>query len=88
MKTWGLVNSVRDDFVQIEGVDLHSGSRLTMDVTTSYLRIYLGPNSCGNTVARLLRNLQAHIYFGHRAAPARSRAARTSIVIAEQRTRV
>jgi hypothetical protein len=30
-----------------------------MDVTTSYLRIYLGPNSCGNTVARLLRNLQA-----------------------------
>jgi len=61
LKIWGLVNPVRDDFVQIEGVDLHSGSRLSMDVTTSYLRIYLGPRSCGNTVARLLRNLQSHV---------------------------
>jgi hypothetical protein len=61
LKIWGLVNPIREDFVQIDGVDLHSGSRLRMDVTTTYLRIYLGPNSCGNTVARLLRNLQAHI---------------------------
>ena len=61
LKLWGLVNPIREDFVQIDGVDLHSGSRLRMDVTTAYLRIYLGPNSCGNTVARLLRNLQAHI---------------------------
>lgn len=61
LKIWGLVNPIREDFVQIDGVDLHSGSRLRMDVTTAYLRIYLGSNSCGNTVARLLRNLQAHI---------------------------
>jgi hypothetical protein len=61
LKIWGLVNQVREDFVMIEGVDLHSGSRLTIDVTTSYMRLYLGPRSCGNTVARLLRNLQAHI---------------------------
>ena len=61
LKLWGLVNPIREDFVQIDGVDLHSGSRLRMDVATTYLRIYLGPSSCGNTVARLLRNLQAHI---------------------------
>ena len=61
LKLWGLVNPIREDFVQIDGVDLHSGSRLRMDVTTAYLRVYLGPNSCGNTVARLLRNLQSHV---------------------------
>jgi len=61
LKMWGLVNPVRDDYVRIEAVDLHSGSRLRMDVTTTYLRMYLGPDSCGNTVARLLRNLQAHV---------------------------
>jgi hypothetical protein len=61
LKIWGLVNQIREDYVQIDGVDLHSGSRLTIDATKSYLRLYLGPHSCGNTIARLLRNLQAHV---------------------------
>lgn len=61
LRMWGLVNPIRGDFVQIDGVDLHSSSRIRMDVTPEYLRIYLGPSSCGNTVARLLRNLQSHV---------------------------
>jgi hypothetical protein len=47
--------------VQIEAVDLHTSSRLRLDVTPDFMRIYLGPNACGNTVARILRNIQGHI---------------------------
>jgi hypothetical protein len=61
LRMWGIVDEIGSDRVQIEGVDLHTGSRLRFDVTPNYMRIYLGPRACGNTVARLLRNLQAHI---------------------------
>jgi hypothetical protein len=61
LKIWGIVDEVRKDFVQIEAADLHTGSRLRLDVSPAYMRFYLGPHACGNTVARLLRNLQSHI---------------------------
>ena len=61
LKLWGIVEEVGTKRVHVEGVDLHTGSRLRFDVTPNFMRIYLGPRACGNTVARLLRNLQAHI---------------------------
>jgi hypothetical protein len=32
-----------------------------MDVSPEFMRVYLGPNACGNTVARIVRNIQSHI---------------------------
>lgn len=61
LRMWGVVEESGNDFVHIEGVDLHTGSRMRFDVTPSFIRVYLGPSACGNTVARLLRNLQSHI---------------------------
>jgi len=61
LRTWGIVEEAGSKRVQIEGVDLHTGGRLRFDVTPDFMRVYLGPRTCGNTVARLLRNLQAHI---------------------------
>lgn len=61
LKIWGAVEEVRKDFVQIEAVDLHTGSRMRLDVTPEFMRIYLGPTACGNTVARILRNIQGHV---------------------------
>lgn len=61
LKTWGIVDEVGQKRVKVEGVDLHTGSRLKFDLTPQFMRIYLGPSACGNTVARLLRNLQAHV---------------------------
>jgi hypothetical protein len=61
LRTWGLVEEIGGRLVHIEGVDLHTGSRLRFDVTPDFMRVYLGPTACGNTVARLLRNLQAHV---------------------------
>jgi len=61
LKIWGIVEDVGKQRVHIEGVDLHTGSRLRFDLTPHFMRIYLAPRACGNTVARLLRNLQAHV---------------------------
>jgi hypothetical protein len=61
LRIWGLVEEVGEERVHIEGVDMHTGSRLRFDVTRDFMRIYLGPTACGNTIARLLRNLQAHV---------------------------
>ena len=61
LKIWGVVEEVRGDFVQIEAVDLHTASRLRLDATPHFMRIYLGPTACGNTVARILRNIQGHV---------------------------
>lgn len=61
LKIWGVVDEVRNDYVQIQAVDFHTGSRLRLDVSPEFLRIYLGPTACGNTVARILRNVQGYI---------------------------
>jgi hypothetical protein len=61
LKIWGVVDQVREDFVQIEAVDLHTGGKLRLDLSPHYMRLYLGREACGNTVARLLRNLQSHV---------------------------
>lgn len=61
LRTWGLVEEIGTKRVHVEGVDLHTGSRMRFDVTPEFVRVYLGPKACGNTVARLLRNLQAHV---------------------------
>jgi hypothetical protein len=57
-RLWGRPTMVTDDLAEVEAVDLHVGQRLTMDVSREFLRIYLPADSCGNTVTRLISNLQ------------------------------
>jgi hypothetical protein len=61
LRMWGIVEEVGNTRVHVEAVDLHTGGRLRFDITPQFMRVYLGPRTCGNTVARLLRNLQAHV---------------------------
>lgn len=42
----------------VEAVDLHVGQRIGIDVGANWMRIYLPAGACGNTVARLVSNLQ------------------------------
>ncbi|HVW81102.1 MAG TPA: hypothetical protein VHB69_09215 [Mycobacteriales bacterium] len=56
-RLWG-VPRVEDDVVEVDAVDLHVGQRLRMDVGHDWMRVYLERGSCGNTVARLVSNLQ------------------------------
>ena len=49
---------VTDNGASVEAVDLHVGERLGIEVGRDWMRVYLHAGSCGNTVARLVSNLQ------------------------------
>ncbi len=49
---------IAEESALIDAVDLHVGQRLTMEVGRDWMRVYLRAGSCGNTVARLVSNLQ------------------------------
>jgi len=59
-RLWGAPVSVTAALYRIHAVDLHVGSRVTLEVTNEFMRVYLPEDSCGNTVLRLLTNLQHH----------------------------
>lgn len=47
-----------DDYALVEAVDLHVGERLSIEIGHDWMRVYLLAGSCGNTIARLISNLQ------------------------------
>jgi hypothetical protein len=56
-RLWG-VPELDDDWARVDAVDLHIGSRIGIEVGQDWMRVYLSPETCGNTVARLVANLQ------------------------------
>jgi hypothetical protein len=56
-RLWGRPE-VTEESAVVEAVDLHVGQRLGMEIGRDWMRIYLTSGSCGNTVARLISNLQ------------------------------
>ncbi|HEU0089927.1 MAG TPA: hypothetical protein VFQ77_20140 [Pseudonocardiaceae bacterium] len=56
-RLWGTPVIV-DAVAYVEAVDLHVGRRVRVDVGSRWLRVYLEQGGCGNTVARLISNLQ------------------------------
>lgn len=63
-RLWGLASDIGDNYSEIEAVDLHVGQRFRLEVSPEYLRIFLRDGGCGNTVARLVSNLQHHVDGG------------------------
>lgn len=56
-RLWG-VPEIIGGVAEVEAVDLHVGQRLRMDIGDRWMRVYLEAGSCGNTIARLISNLQ------------------------------
>jgi len=56
-RLWGAPR-IEDGVAEIDAVDLHVGQRLRIDIGQTWMRIYLERGGCGNTVARLISNLQ------------------------------
>lgn len=54
----GTVEWHEEDLAWVEAIDLHTGAPLRMDLTPTWMRIYLGHGLCGNTLARFITNLQ------------------------------
>jgi hypothetical protein len=66
-RLWGIPR-IEDGVAEIEAVDLHVGQVLRMDIGKQWLRLYLPEGNCGNSVVRLVSNLQhrfdASLTFG------------------------
>lgn len=59
-RLWG-VPIERNGIHEVEAVDLHVGQRVRFDIGDDWLRIYMFDGGCGNSVARLVTNLQHHL---------------------------
>lgn len=56
-RLWG-VPEMDAGVAHVEAVDLHVGDHMRIDVSPEWMRVYLNRGSCGNTIARLISNLQ------------------------------
>ena len=56
-RLWGQP-AITEDEALVEAVDLHVGQRIGIELGHDWMRVYLYAGSCGNTVARLISNLQ------------------------------
>jgi hypothetical protein len=50
---------IDQDVAYVEAVDLHVGQRIRLDIGREWIRAYLPEGACGNTIARLVSNLQS-----------------------------
>jgi hypothetical protein len=57
-RLWGAPVEGPGDTWTVDAVDLHVGQRISFDVGDDWLRVYLPAGACGNTVVRLVANLQ------------------------------
>ncbi|MFI7049043.1 hypothetical protein [Streptosporangium sandarakinum] len=56
-RLWGMA-TLSDSGAEAEVVDLHVGEQLSFDIGEQWMRVYLHNGGCGNTIARLVSNLQ------------------------------
>jgi hypothetical protein len=60
-RLWAIPRQVDDDEWVADAVDLHVGQPLRLELSPVDVRVLLEPETCGNTLARLLTNLQQHL---------------------------
>lgn len=65
-RLWGLESEVEEGYYSVAAADLHTGNPLNFEIADDMMRVYLNEASCGNTVMRLLCNLQARFGAGIR----------------------
>lgn len=63
-RLWGVSEIYDDEFARVYAVDLHVGHKLTFEVARDFVRIYLPPATCGNTIARFYSNVQQYYDSG------------------------
>jgi hypothetical protein len=60
-RLWAIPRQVDDYEWVADAVDLHVGQPLRLEFSPTEVRVMLEPETCGNTLARLLTNLQQHL---------------------------
>lgn len=72
-RLWAVPREVAAGQWEANAVDLHVGHTIRLEITSRWLRVLLGPHTCGNTLARLVANLQ-HRFDARIAVPLSSEA--------------
>lgn len=57
-RLWAVPRQVSEFQWEANAVDLHVGHPMRMEISPEWIRVMLGPHTCGNTLARLVANLQ------------------------------
>lgn len=65
-RLWGTKSKIRDGYLKVMAVDLHTGRPIDFEITSDMMRVYLFKGNCGNTLMRLLTNVQ--MYYDSKAA--------------------
>jgi hypothetical protein len=61
-RLWAVPREVAEGEWEANAVDLHVGHTLRLEITDRWIRILLDSETCGNTLARLVANLQHHFH--------------------------
>ena len=64
LRLWGNPIRIGEAKVHVYGVDLHLWQRIYLEITRKHLLVVLPRGTCGNTVHRLLTNLQRYLDAG------------------------
>lgn len=59
-RLFGHTRQVGEESFKVSGVDMHNGDNFAMEVSPSWIRLYLYGEACGNTALRIFTNLQQH----------------------------
>ena len=59
-RLWGHTRQVGSSAYKVDGVDMHNGDKIAMEMSPQWIRLYLYEGACGNTALRLFTNLQQH----------------------------
>jgi hypothetical protein len=61
---WGYANKISEGYYKVLAVDLHNsnkGNKINFEITKDFLSVYLPKGNCGNTIARLVCNIQQYL---------------------------
>lgn len=63
-KLWGYADKIDDGYYKVLAVDLHNGNqgnKINFEITKDFISVYLSKRNCGNTIARLVCNIQQYL---------------------------
>ncbi|WP_367175470.1 hypothetical protein [Haloarcula rubripromontorii] len=56
----GPTTEIGQDYRKVRAVDLHNGDKVTLEIESEEIRIYLDNEACGNTALRIFTNIQQY----------------------------
>lgn len=57
-KLFGTPQKIKENYYVINAIDLHIASKISFEISPTFMRIYLPDNTCGNSIVRIIRSLQ------------------------------